>query len=64
MRRVLFALVTGVISGQALAADLLVPPPARAPVAFVVPPVFTWSGVYIGGNGGYSFGTTTPSLAD
>jgi outer membrane immunogenic protein len=32
-------------------------------VAFVPPPpVFTWSGIYIGGNGGYSFGTTTPSL--
>jgi outer membrane immunogenic protein len=32
-------------------------------VAFIPqPPVFTWSGIYIGGNGGYSFGTTTPSL--
>jgi len=62
MRRIFLALVMGVLSGQALAADLLVPPPPRAPVAFVVPPVFTWSGIYIGGNGGYSFGTTTPSL--
>ena len=34
MRRILLALVTGVLSGQALAADLLVPPPPRAPVAF------------------------------
>jgi outer membrane immunogenic protein len=32
-------------------------------VAFVPPrPVFTWSGIYIGGNGGYSFGTTTLSV--
>ena len=62
MRRIFLALVMGVLSGQALAADLLVPPPPRVPVAFVVPPVFTWSGIYIGGNGGYSFGTTTPSL--
>ena len=63
LRLIFFALVTGVLSGQALAADLSVPPPPRAPVAFVPPPpVFTWSGIYIGGNGGYSFGTTTPSI--
>ena len=54
MRRIFLALVTGVLSGQALAADLPVRPPPRAPVAFVPPPpVFTWSGIYIGGNGGY-----------
>jgi outer membrane immunogenic protein len=63
LRLIFFALVTGVLSGQALAADLSVPPPPHAPVAFVPPPpVFTWSGIYIGGNGGYSFGTTTTSL--
>ncbi len=63
MRRILIALVTGVLSGHALAADLPVPPPPRAPVAFIPPPpVVTWTGIYIGGNGGYSFGTTTPSL--
>ena len=64
MRLIFFALVTGVLSGQALAADLSVPPPQRAPVAFVVPPIFTWSGIYIGGNGGYSFGTTTLSVGE
>ena len=65
MRLIFFALVAGVLSGQALAADLSVPPPPRAPVAFVPPPpVFTWSGIYIGGNGGYSFGTTTPSIGE
>ena len=59
MRHIFLALITGLLSGQALAADL----PVRAPVAFIPPPpVFTWSGIYIGGNGGYSFGTTTPSL--
>ena len=62
MRSIFLALVVGVLSGQALAADLPVAPP-RAPVAFIPPPpVFTWSGIYVGGNGGYSFGTTTPSL--
>ena len=63
MWRTFLALVMGVLCGQALAADLSVPPPPRAPVAFIPPPpVFTWSGIYIGGNGGYSFGTSTPSL--
>ena len=65
MRRIFLALIMGVLSGQALAADLPrpVPPPPGAPVAFVPPPPpFTWSGIYIGGNAGYSFGTTTLSL--
>ena len=62
MRSIFLALVVGVLSGQALAADLPVAPP-RAPAVFISPPpVFTWSGIYIGGNGGYSFGTTTPSI--
>jgi outer membrane immunogenic protein len=59
MMRVLIALATGLLSAQALAADLPMraPPPPRAPVAYF--PDFNWSGVYIGINGGYSFGTTT-----
>jgi outer membrane immunogenic protein len=63
VKRMFLALVVGMLCGQSLAADLLVAPPPRAPVAFIPPPpVFTWSGIYIGGNGGYSFGTTTPSI--
>ena len=65
MRRIFLASIMGVLSGQALAADLPrpVPPPPGAPVALVPPPPpFTWSGIYIGGNAGYSFGTTTLSL--
>jgi outer membrane immunogenic protein len=63
VRPVFLVLVMGVLSGHAFAADLSVPPPPRSPVTFIPPPpVFTWSGIYIGGNGGYSFGTTTPSI--
>jgi outer membrane immunogenic protein len=61
MKRILiagaFALAAG---GQVLAADLPQPgpPPPRAPATYVpVPvPVFTWTGIYIGVNGGYAFG--------
>jgi outer membrane immunogenic protein len=63
MKRILwagaFALVAG---GQALAADLPPPPPPapRAPATYVpvVAPVYNWSGIYIGANGGYGFGTS------
>ena len=51
-----FALAAG---GQALAADLPQPGPPRAPATYVpVPaPAFSWSGIYVGINGGYAFGS-------
>jgi outer membrane immunogenic protein len=63
MRRILFVLALGLFSGQALAADLPQPVPPHAPAVYVpvAPLIFTWSGIYIGANGGFSLGTTTPS---
>ncbi len=64
MKRMLIAGALALAAGgQAFAADLPVPapPPPRAPATYVpVAPVFTWTGIYIGVNGGYSFGTTEP----
>ncbi len=44
----------------AFAADLPVAAPPQAPAAYVpaVAPVYNWSGIYIGINGGYAFGNT------
>lgn len=60
--------------GYAFAADLPAPPPPQAPAAFVPPPVpvYDWSGIYIGVNGGWGWGnakwtlptTATGSVAD
>ena len=46
-------------SGQALAADLppAAAPPPRAPAAYVpAPSYFSWTGIYVGLNGGFEFG--------
>jgi hypothetical protein len=65
MKRVLFALATGLLSTQAFAADLPMPaPPPRAPAAYIpVAPPFSWTGIYIGGNVGAAWNRGTVSDA-
>src|ERR1700683_812585 len=66
MKRILwagaFALVAG---GQALSADLPPPVAPRAPATYVptTVPVYNWSGIYIGANGGYAVGTSSRNNA-
>jgi outer membrane immunogenic protein len=54
-KRLVFLPVIVGLTGYAHAADL----PNRAPPPFAPPPVFTWTGVYIGGNVGYAWGSST-----
>ena len=53
MRRLLLAstVLTAALAGSALAADLPMRAPAPAPYAI---PIFTWTGFYVGVNGGYA----------
>jgi outer membrane immunogenic protein len=59
MKRIVLAAALAFSAVPALAADLPAPAPApRAPAAYVpvAAPVYNWSGIYIGINGGYGFG--------
>jgi outer membrane immunogenic protein len=62
MKRAMAALAGGLLCGQALAADLPMPAPPRAPAAFIpVAPPFSWTGIYIGGNAGAAWNRGTVS---
>ncbi|MEJ0093138.1 MAG: outer membrane protein [Methylocella sp.] len=60
IRRILLASVGAVtLAGSALAADL----PSRAPPPVYLPPapIFTWTGIYVGGQVGYAWGNQNVS---
>jgi outer membrane immunogenic protein len=62
MKRIVLAAALAFGAVPALAADLPAPaPPPRAPAAYVpvAAPVYNWSGIYVGINGGYGFGTSS-----
>jgi outer membrane immunogenic protein len=62
LRNILMTSVAfAVISGSALAADL--PGRSMAPMAYA-PPVFTWTGLYIGGSAGYMRANTKANDID
>jgi outer membrane immunogenic protein len=62
LRRILLASVGAVaLAGPALAAE---PPPAPPPVYVPPVPIFTWSGIYVGGQIGYAWGTTNANAGD
>jgi outer membrane immunogenic protein len=64
MYRQLLMASAGVIAlaGSAFAADL----PSRAPPPVYIPPapIFTWTGIYVGGQVGYAWGNTNTNLTD
>jgi len=62
-RQLLLASIGAIaLAGSAFAADL----PSRAPPPVYVPPVpiFTWTGIYVGGQIGYAWGTTNANAGD
>jgi len=59
LRRILMASAGAVaLAGSALAADL----PSRAPPPVYAPPPFSWTGLYLGGQVGYAFGSLGSNL--
>jgi outer membrane immunogenic protein len=66
MKRIVLAAAMALSAVPAFAADLPAPPPPpQAPAAYVpvAAPIYNWSGIYVGINGGYGFGQSDWSTA-
>jgi outer membrane immunogenic protein len=65
MKRIVLAAAVAFSTAPAFAADLPAPPPPQAPAAYVpvAAPIYNWSGIYVGINGGYGFGDSAWSPA-
>jgi outer membrane immunogenic protein len=57
MKKILIGALLAGVATSALAADLPTSKPAPAPM-YAPPPIFTWTGFYLGANGFYGFGDT------
>ena len=58
MKRILLAVAFSVVAGRALAADIPMPSPSPPPIYLPVVPVYSWTGFYVGANGGGAFGNS------
>ncbi len=61
MKKFLLAALLAGVATSALAADLPTRKAPPAPTPVYVPPTFTWTGFYVGVNGGYGVGTGSNS---
>lgn len=59
MRKYLLPAAFLTAAAPAIAADINAPPP---PPAYAPPPLFTWTGLYLGGQIGYAWGTDTVTV--
>jgi outer membrane immunogenic protein len=59
MKKILLAALLAGVATSALAADLPTRKAAPAPAPVYAPPMFTWTGFYLGLNGGYGWGSTS-----
>ena len=65
MKRLLIGIsaATSLLATGAFAADLPVKQPVYAKAPVYVDPVYDWTGFYVGGNGGYSWGNSNSTLS-
>jgi outer membrane immunogenic protein len=63
MKRILIAAIATVAATSAMAADLPMKQPVYTKAPVYVEPIFDWTGFYVGGNLGYSWGRSSDTSA-